>query len=150
MCWWYKPTEEKKKSLCLLVFVSIWPELEGASMEKTPIRLVHRQAHGIFAQLINWWLWAVPSLTGGPGLWKEAGWAIIESKPLSSLPSWLLLQPLPLGSCPEFVPWLPPWRAVSCKVKLTLSSPRCFWSRCVITAIEAIRRGMTWVCVLMP
>ena len=36
-------------------------------------------------------------------------WSIQESKlePVRSIPPWSLLQLLPLGSCPEFLPWLP-------------------------------------------
>ena len=42
-------------------------------------------------------------------------------------PSWARSQFLLPGSCLELLPWLP---AVTGKLKLTLSSPRCFWLVC--------------------
>ena len=43
----------------------------------------------------------------GPGIYKRAGWASKGSKPVSNSPPWPLHLFLPLGSCLEFLPWLP-------------------------------------------
>lgn len=72
---------------------------------------------GLSTLFSDWCGWAqnpvdgVTLLRAGPWVCNKASWASLGRKPVSSVPSWLLLQSLPLGFCCGF-PW---WRSVTCK-----------------------------------
>jgi hypothetical protein len=47
-------------------------------------------------------LWVVLSLSRWSWVYKTMDWGSMRSKPVSSVPPWLLLQFSPLGSYPDF------------------------------------------------
>ena len=103
-----------------------------------PIRLVGCQTCEAFCQLATNGqgrspLWVVPLLLRVLGSIRKQAEQARGSKPVSSTCPWPLHQPLPPGSCPDFLQWSTVlWK---CKLDKPLLSPACFWSWCSVIVI---------------
>lgn len=73
---------------------------------------------------------------------KRASWTSHEEQTRKQLPPWLLYQLLPPASCPVLSS-CHRHRSVS---QITLSSPTCFWSWCLITARETLIKNHRSTC----
>lgn len=75
-------------------------------------------------------LWVVSLLGCGPRVYKKTSWVTQKDQAVSNIPLWLFIRSCLQASA------LSPWSDFSgcwttcCKMKLTHSSPNCFWSWC--------------------
>lgn len=94
-------------------FLSTWPKLQLYGKSESQLRqcfheLVCRQVSVTFYYLMVDVgeplrpLWVVLSLSRWSWVYKTMDWGSMRSKPVSSVPPWLLLQFSPLGSYPDF------------------------------------------------